>query len=161
MKIGLEVILHPPARSPTIVVGPAGHQLVQAARVGSHYVLDVVSILQAAFDFKRAGTSIGQLLKGIYLTEVSKREQVTLMLYLATVGINEVELEAAELSTLAPVGTTAKAVLRRIAYAGIAHTERAMDKHLELEVRGSLVYGLYLVGRQLAGQYYPTETQGA
>ena len=80
------------------------------------------------------------------------------MLQLATVGIEQVELHAAELGTGTTVGRTVKTVLRGIAQATIADTQGAMDKDLQRHVGHLGMDVRYLVDRQFTRQHSTAET---
>ena len=76
------------------------------------------------------------------------------MLKDTVIGIDEVELHAAELSTLTTIGRTPEAILRGIAQTTVADTEGTVDENLQLDIGHGLVNGTYLVDRQLACQYH-------
>ena len=80
------------------------YQLIQRLIVGSHHILHIVDVLQSALYLEGRGTGVSQLLEMSNLTEVLEREQVSLVLYLLVVGVEEVELHTAELGALTTVG---------------------------------------------------------
>ena len=135
--------------------------MVEALRISRNDILHIVGILQPAFDLKRRGTGIGELLQGVDLTQVFHRQQVTVADDRPAVGIDEVVLHAAHLRARPPVGRTAEEMLRGIALSRITHAEGAMDKDLELHVGHSLVDRPDLLERQFARQHGPCEAEAA
>ena len=104
LQVGLEGIAGSAQRRTLILARALPADVVEALAVGRHHILHVVDILQPAFDLERAGSGISQGLQVVYLAHILEGQQMTLMLYLLSVGIEKVELHAAELGTLAPVG---------------------------------------------------------
>ena len=87
----------------------------------------------------------------LQLAHVFQRQQVALVFQYASVGIQQIELHATELRTLATISRTLKAILRSIAQSAIANTKCAMNEHLQLNI-GNLTVNLgNLVDRQFAG----------
>ena len=145
LQVGREPIAHLSEGSPAVIVGAAPHQIIKFPTVSTDHILDIVSRLQPSFNLERADTGIGQFLKMVEAVHILQRQQMAVMLYRMPVSVEQIELHTAKLSTSTPVGRTAEAVLRGVADTGIAHTERAMDKALQLDSGYCLVYGLDLI----------------
>ena len=77
---------------------------------------------------------------------------------LLAVGIDEVELQSAELRALPPVGTAMETILRSITLSGVTHAERAMHKRLEFHPRHLPMNLSHLGERQFAGEHHPLES---
>ena len=133
--------------------------LVQTLTVGGRHVLHVADVLQAPLNLERRGTGLNEPLQVVALVHVLQRQQVAVVLYHAAVGINQVELHAAELGARATVGRTAETVLRGIAQPTVTDAEGAMNKDLQLHV-GHLTMNLPdLIDRQFTGQHHTAEAQ--
>ena len=104
LQIGLESIAGSAQRWTLILAGALAADVVEALAVGCHHILHIVGILQPAFDLERAGSGVSQGLQVVYLAHILEGQQMALMLDLLSVGIEKVELHAAELGALAPVG---------------------------------------------------------
>ena len=161
LEIGGESIGATPQRGTTVQVGMATDNLVEALAVGGGDVLDVCHVLQAPLYLERRGASLSQCLEVVNLTEVLERQQVAVVLDDTPVAVDEVELHAADLCTLAAIGGATEAVLRGIALSAVADTESTVDKDLQLDIGHGLVDGTNLVDREFACQHDPTETQVA
>ena len=131
--------------------------LVEALAVGCRDVLHVGGVLQAALYLERRGAGLYEPLQVVALVHVLQREQVAVVFKGASVGIDEVELHAAELCALATVGAAAEAMLRGVAEARIADAEGSVDEDLELHLGHVAVYGCYLVDGELASEHHPAE----
>ena len=132
---------------------------IEPLAVGGRDILHIAHILQAPLYLERGGASLYQLLQIVTPVEVAQRQQMAVALHHPALGILERKAHAAELSTLATIGTTPEAILRGIALAGIAHAEGTVDEHLELYV-GHLPVDLgYLADGELTGQHDTGEPQ--
>ena len=129
-QVGFEGIGATPQRGPAVLVGMLTDDGVEALTIGGRDVLHVRDILQATFDLKRGGTSLGQSQQVVALVHVLQREQITLVLNLTAVGILQGEAHPTELGALTTVGAPAETVLGGIADAGIADAQGAMDENL-------------------------------
>ena len=139
----------------------ATDKCIQAFAIGRRDILHIANVLQAPFNLERSGTCLGQLLQMVTLVEVFQRQQVTVMLDDASLGINQIKLHATELGTLASIGGAVEAMLRSIAEATIADAQGAMDKDLQLDVRHLTMDVGNLADRQFTGQDYAAEAQRA
>ena len=138
-----------------------GNDGVEALTVGCHDVLDIGDILEAPLNLERHGTRLDEFLEVGRLVQILQRQQMALVFQLTTIGIEEVELHAADLCTGTTIGRTAKAILRGIAQAAIADTEGTMNEDFQLYVRYFAVDGGNLFNRKLTRQDNTTETQRA
>ena len=157
-KIGGQRAGYSPAGGTTVLVGMTPYERIEALAIGRHHVLDVAHILQPAFYLERGGTCSNQFFQMVRQVQVLQRQQVTLVLQLTAVGIDEVELHAAELGTLATVGRATETVLGNIAQATVADTQGSVDKDLQLDVGNLLVNLGYLPGRQFTSQHDTAKT---
>ena len=148
-------------RGSAVLVGVAADDGIQALAVGGHDISDVRLILQSALNLQRRGTSFYQLFQVVYLAEVFQRQQVALVFPFTALAVNQIELHAAELCTLAAIGRTAEAILRGIAQSAIADAQGTMHKNLQLDIGHGLMDGGNLWNRQFAGQHHTPETQRA
>ena len=158
-QVGFEGIGNTSARSPLEVVGTPTDQVIESLAIGSYHVLHVGDVLQPAFYLERHSTRVGEFLQRIDAAHVLQRQQVTLMLNLAAVGIEEVVLHAAHLRTLATIGRAAQTELRHIALSAVAHAQRSMHEHLKFHIRHPAMNLANLLQRQLASEHDPAETQ--
>ena len=92
---------------------------------------------------------------------IFQREQVTLVFQFAAIGIDEVELHAAELRAGTTVGRAAEAVFGGVAQAAIADTQRAMNEDFEFDIGHSLVDGSNRIGREFAGKNHTAKAHVA
>ena len=157
MQVGLEGILHLALRCPDISALALGNDFVESLAVGCHDILYIGSILQPAFYLERHHSGCCQGTKIVDTTHVFQRKQMALVDVFVSVGIDQVELQSAELGTLASVSTPAETVFRGIASARIADTQRTMHESLDLNVGHSLMDVAYLLKREFAGEHYPAE----
>ena len=80
------------------------------------------------------------------------------MFQFMAIGIDEVELHAAELRAGTAVGRTPEAVFGGVAQAAIADTQRTMNEDLEFDIGHGVVDGSNLVGREFAGKDHTAKT---
>ena len=85
-------------------------------------ILYIRCILQTTFYLERGGTCLDELVQMLALIQILQGEQMALLLKHLTIGIQQVELHAAELSTGSSVGRTTKAMLGCITKTTIADT---------------------------------------
>ncbi len=104
LQVGLKTVVHHPVRSSAILLRTTSHYLVESATVSRDDILYIVHVLQSPFYLERTSTSISKVFKSVYLAQVLQRQQVALMLYLLSVGIDKVKLQSAELGALSSVG---------------------------------------------------------
>ena len=130
---------------------------IQLLTIGCHHILHIGNILQASLYLKRDSTCLNEFFQVGRLVQVFQRQQMTLVLQLTTIGIEQIELHATDLCTGATIGRTAKAMLRGIAQTTIADTQGAMNKDLQLYIGYLTVNGCNLFDRQLTSQYHTTE----
>ena len=91
-------------RGTAVTVGMTGNEGIELLAVGRRDILDIADILQPPFYLERGSTCRHQFLQMLTLVEVLQRQQMTLMLQFATIGIDEVELHPTELRTGPSVG---------------------------------------------------------
>ena len=135
-RIGNEAARDLAEGGPAVAVGVACHQFVQRHAVLAHHVLHVGSVLQAAFDFKRAHPGIGKLLQPVEQLEVAQRQEGLVADQRAPGGVLQVVQRTAGLDALAPVGAAAVQVSGETAVAAVAHAERSVHEELHLATHG-------------------------
>ena len=69
-QVGTEGVGAAAQRCPLVAVGVTGDNLVEAFAVGGGDVLYVGNVFEAPLNLERGGTSLGQPLEVVYLTEV-------------------------------------------------------------------------------------------
>ena len=84
---------------------------VELPAIGSNHVLHITDILQPPLNLKGGGARPDELLQMGALVHVLERQQMTLMLYLLSVGIQQVEPHTAELGAGTTVGRAPEAIL--------------------------------------------------
>ena len=144
-----------------VKVGMTAHYLIEALAVGGCDILDIGHVLEPSLNLKRRGTCLSQVLKQVYPTHILQREQVAVVLNDVVVSINQVELHTAELCTLTSVSRTVEAVLRGIAHATIADTQRTMNEDFKFDIGQGFVNGPYLIDGEFTRQDDTAETQVA
>ena len=75
----------------------------------------------------------------------------------ASVGVHQVEGQAAELGALAPVGTAAEAGLADVALPAVTDAERSVHEDFERRLRAGLVDAGDVVQREFARQHHLAE----
>ena len=152
VQVGTEGVGALSARGTAVSVGMLADDSVERLAIGRSDILHVSGILQATFNLERRRTGIDEFLQVAAQVHIFQREQVTLVFQFAAIGIDEVELHAAELCAGTAVGRTTEAVFGSVAQAAIADTQRAMNEDFELDIGHGLVDGSNLVGREFAGK---------
>ena len=152
VQVGTEGVGALSARCTAVTVGMLADDGVERLAIGRSDILHVSGILQPAFNLERRRTGIDEFLQVAAQVHIFQREQVTLVFQFAAIGIDEVELHAAELCAGTTVGRAAEAVFGGVAQAAIADTQRAMNEDFEFDIGHGLVDGSNLVGREFAGK---------
>ena len=94
----------------------------------------------------------------IKLTKILERQQITLMFYLLTIGIEQIKLHTTELCTFSTISRAPETLLRSITYTRIAYAERSMYKDLYFSIRNRLMDRLDFIERKLTSQNNTFET---
>ena len=148
-------------RGSLVLVGMTGNDGIEALAVVGGHILHVVDALEPPLNLERHGAGLDELFEMVALVEVLQREQMALTLDDTAVGIDKVELHAAELGTLTAIGAAPETMLGGIAQTAIADAEGSVDKDLELYVGHLTMDFGYLGYRQLAGKHHTAKTQRA
>ena len=152
VQVGTEGVGALSARGTAVTVRMLADDGVERLAIGRSDILHVGGILQATLNLERRRTGIDELLQVTAQVHILQREQVTLVFQFTAIGIDEVELHAAELRAGTAVSGTAEAVFGGVAQAAIADAQRAMNEDFEFDIGHSLVDGSNLVGREFAGK---------
>ena len=138
--IRLEEQAHVASRCPRVTVGEPLHQLVEFLGVSRRDVLHVGHVLEPSLDLERRDPCLRHAVEAVELAEVLEREEVFSPQELLPLCVFEVELHAAHLGALAPVGAALEERLADEALAAVGDTEGAMDEGLEAQLRAAAVY---------------------
>ena len=92
-----------PIRRANELLRTAGKDFIDGLPIVGRHVLHITRVLQSPFDFETLHTGIQHLLNAVAAVHVSKRK-VVLGRNDPSVGINEVEREAAKLRALSSIG---------------------------------------------------------
>ena len=143
----------------TVLTGMSGDKSVKPLAVCRHDILHIGDVLQPSFYLKRGGTSLYQFLQMVALVHVLQRQEMSLMRYLTTVGIQQVKLHPTELSTGTTVGRTSKTIFRGIANATVTDTQSTMHENLQFDIGHFPMDSRYFVNRQFTCQDDTLETK--
>ena len=149
------------SRCTLIVVRMLRNKSIETLTIGRYYVFDIDDIFQPTFYLKRGGSSLDEFVEMLNLAHILQREQMALVLPFTSVGINQIELHAAELGTGTPVSRTLETILGSIAQPAIADTKCSVDEYLQIHIGHLTMDGCYLLNRQFTSEHYTTETDGA
>ena len=105
--------------------------VVEQLAIGCGDVLHIGHILQAAFNLKRHSSRLNEFAQVFALVHILERQEITLMVKYLAIGIEQVELHAAELGTGSAIGAATKAMLRGIAESAVTDAQRSVDKDFQ------------------------------
>ena len=102
--VGREAMLHFAVAGAAVALGVACDQLVEELAVVCRDVLDVALTLEAPLDLEGGGTRIQQRLQLGRAVEVTRREEVLVLAYLSSRGVDQLVGQTALLGALSTVG---------------------------------------------------------
>ena len=145
-------------RSAAITVRISVDHRVEGLTIVGDHIFDIGHVLETSLDLERGDTGGHHLLQAIVLRHVTQREQVLASKQDSSPAVNQIIGQAAQLCTLATVGTASLEHLADGTTATIAHAQGSVRKRLERH-RGHLPDCGNLIQRELTCHDQLRETQ--